>query len=203
MIVTAAVEGPSDEAALRQIAGTLGVELGEVYGRNGKIQVVRSLGGYNYAAKHEPWIVLIDLDNEDCVVSALNTWLPEPSGLMCLRVAVRELEAWLLADSERFSQYFSVSLALLPTAPDDLPDPKLALLNLVRRSRRSSIKFDMLPDPKLGQSIGPAYTARIIEFINAEDGWRAEIAAQRSPSLRRAIAGIEQLRDRVLAREIY
>ncbi len=203
MVVTAAVEGPSDEAALRQIVQTVGVQLGEVYGRNGKVQVVRSLGGYNYAARHEPWVVLIDLDNEACVVSALNTWLPEPSDLMCLRVAVRELEAWLLADRERFSQYFSVSLALIPMSPDDLQDPKLALLNLVRRSRRSSIKFDMLPDPKLGQSIGPAYTAKIIEFINAEDGWRANIAAQSSPSLQRAIEAIAQLRDRALERGVY
>jgi hypothetical protein len=197
MIATAAVEGPSDEAALRQISGSLGIEIGEVYGRNGKSNVAKSLLGFNYAARHEPWIVIIDLDKEECVVSTLKTLLPEPSNFMCLRIAVRELEAWLLADAERFSQYFSVSVSVVPIAPDDLPDPKLTLINLVRKSRRSSIRFDMVPDPKLGQSIGPAYTTRIIEYINSEHGWRVEVAAQHSPSLRRAMAAISALKKRV------
>jgi hypothetical protein len=197
MIYTAAVEGPSDEAALHKIVASTGDELGQVHGRNGKTQILRNLAGYNYAARFEPWIVLIDLDKEACAVTSKSAWLTAPAELMCLRIAVRELEAWLLADRERFSSYFAVSIDLIPSAPDDLPDPKLTLINIIRRSRRRAIRQDMLPDPQLGQSIGPAYTSRIIEYISSDDGWRVEIAAIHSDSLRRAVESIAQLRELV------
>jgi hypothetical protein len=190
MVFSAAVEGPSDEVALRKIVNSVGGDLGHVYGRNGKVHILRSLPGYNYAARFQPWIVLVDLDAEDCVVVAKQNWLPVASDHMCLRVAVRELESWLLADHERFSTYFAVSANLIPTDPDLLDDPKLTLINILRKSRRFAVRADMVPDTKLGQSIGPAYTARIMEFIESGAGWRVEAAAERSPSLRRAITAI-------------
>jgi hypothetical protein len=42
-------------------------------------------------------------------------WLPQPAQLMCFRVAVRELESWLLADAE--------ALAAFSRHPQDL-DPR-------------------------------------------------------------------------------
>lgn len=194
MLFSAAVEGPSDEAALRKIVGFIGDELGKVYGRNGKYSVLSSLHGYNHSARFQPWVVLLDLDNEECAVAAKQTWLSNPSPFMCLRIAVRELEAWLLADRERFSSYFSVSQDIVPLNPDGLLDPKLALISTIRRSRRTAIREDMIPDQNLGQSIGPAYTSRIIEYIRSDDGWRVDIAAENSPSLLRAINAITNLR---------
>jgi hypothetical protein len=196
MVFSAAVEGPSDEVALRKIVRSVGGELGHVYGRNGKSHILRSLAGYNSAARFQPWIVLVDLDAEACVVVAKKNWLPAPSGLMCLRIAVRELEAWLLADRERFADYFAVSPDLVPPDPDQLDDPKLTLIKIVRRSRRSAIRADMVPDHALGQSIGPAYAARIMEFIESDAGWRVESASGRSPSLRRAVTAISAFQDR-------
>ena len=136
-------------------------------------------------------VVLLDLDTEDCPVEAKRSWLPLQSEQMCLRIAVRELESWLLADAERFSIYFGVSRALVPTSPDDLQDPKQTLINLVRRSRRRSVREDVVPDQNLGQSIGPAYTARILDYVTTENGWRVTEAAQASASLRRALSEIQ------------
>jgi hypothetical protein len=196
MVFTAAVEGPSDEAVLRKIVAFAGAELGLVHGRNGKNQLLRNLTGYNYAARFDPWIVLIDLDREPCPVIARQTWLPNASDLMCLRIAVREMEAWLLADRERFASYFAVSPDLVLLDPDSSADPKLELINIVRRSRRSAIRADVIPDHQLGQSIGPAYTARILDFVEDPLGWRVDVAADRSNSLQRAINAIRAMIER-------
>lgn len=195
MFFSAAVEGPSDEAALRKVLSISGDDLGPVYGRNGKGSILRGLAGYNNAARFEAWIVLLDLDNEDCAVTSKEMWLPTASPYMCLRIVVRELESWLLADKARFAAYFSVSRDLIPDNPDRIDDPKLTLLNIIRKSKRNAIKDDMLPDQNLGQSIGPAYTSRIIEYIQSDQGWRADVAAQNSPSLSRAISAIRRLKQ--------
>lgn len=193
MVITGAVEGPSDEAMLRRIVDFAGGELGQIYGRNGKRQVLLNLKGYNHAARFSPWIVLVDLDRDYCPVVAKQNWLPEPAPMMCFRIAVRELEAWLLADAERFSSFFGVSFSLITQNPDLLEDPKLELINLVRRSRRKAIREDIVPDPRLGQTVGPAYTTWIINFINDPNGWRIDEAAENSASLRRSITAIRQL----------
>lgn len=199
MLFTAAVEGPSDEAALRKMLASLECGLGQVYGRNGKGQIIKNIGGYNNAARHQPWIVLVDLDSEECLLTAKQNWLPTPSALMCFRIAVRELEAWLLADRERFASYFAVNMELIPNNPDMLLNPKMSLINLVRRSRRSAIRADIVPDQQLGQVVGPAYTTRVIEFIRSDEGWRPNVAAQASPSLSKALKALADLNTRVRA----
>lgn len=186
MIFTAAVEGPSDEALLRRLVESLGHRLGNVHGRNGKDSLLRDLKGYNHAARYTPWILLVDLDRGECAVEAKNIWLPEPSQFMCYRIAVRELESWLLADRNGFSEYFGVSLTSIPTNSDALEDPKQALLNVIRTAKRKAIRDDMLPNPRLGQTVGPAYTARVIEYVSNPNAWNPLTAAQASTSLRRA-----------------
>jgi hypothetical protein len=113
---------------------------------------------------------------------------------MSLRIAVRELEAWLLADPERISGYLGVSVAEIPTDPDSIPDPKHLIVELARKSRRRAIREDMVPIVGSGQPVGPAYTSRMIEFIqNAESGWRPDVAAHNSDSLQRCISAISRL----------
>ena len=41
VVVTAAVEGPTDEVALRRLCDVVGANLGTVYGRTGKSYVLR------------------------------------------------------------------------------------------------------------------------------------------------------------------
>src|ERR1035441_9429449 len=71
-----------------------------------------------------------------CVPEVLPRWLPAPSRLMRLRVAVRELESWLLADSERIAKFLGVAVAEIPADPDSVPDPKRLMVQLARSSRR-------------------------------------------------------------------
>jgi hypothetical protein len=149
-------------------------------------------GGYNNAARYRHWAVVVDLDNDyPCAGAALPNWLSAPAPLMCFRIAVRELEAWLLADREGISEFLGIQGELITENPDELSNPKLALIDLARHSRSRAIREDMVPDLAAGQSVGPAYTSRIIEFIGRN--WRPDVAAQRSPSLQHCIAALRVL----------
>jgi hypothetical protein len=135
-----------DEAILRRILEYAGLSLGTVHGRNGKQPLLHSMAGYNNAARFAPWIVLVDMDRDcDCAPPCVQQWLPSPSPNMCFRIAVRAVEAWLLADRERIARWLGVAVARVPENPDDLDDPKRELVNLARRSRRRDIARDLVP----------------------------------------------------------
>lgn len=163
--------------------------------QNGKANLRRALPGYNNAAQGNPWLVLVDLDQDfECPAALITEWLPAPSAYMRFRVVVRQVEAWLLADAERFASFFALRRGVIPDAPDQLPDAKGALLAVIANSRRSAIKRDMMPRPGSGRRVGPAYVSRLIEFVgNADEGWRPDAAAVRSPSLASCLTRLDQL----------
>ena len=189
--ISAAVEGPIDEAVVTRILDLTGLELGRVYGRLGKDNLRRRIQGFNHAAEYSPWLVVVDLDRCECAPVLARRWLPAPSTHMCFRVAVREVEAWLLADRVAVAQFLGVSRSLIPGDPDSLDDPKEALVNLARRSRFRSIRNDLVPQEGSGRGVGPAYTTEVTRYVAAS--WRPEIAADTSPSLRRCIQRVSHL----------
>jgi hypothetical protein len=193
--ISGAVEGQSDEAVLRRIVIDCGADVHRVQIQNGKAGLRRALPGYNAAAQHDPWLVLVDLDRAfACPALLVQDWLRAPSLYMRFRVVVRQIESWLLADSDRFATFFSVPRTALPDRPDDLPDAKAALLAIVAKSRRTAIREDMLPSPRSGRRVGPAYTSRIIEFSsNTTVGWRPDEAAVRSSSLAGCLTRLNEL----------
>lgn len=193
--VSGAVEGPSDEAVLRRVVDHAGGLIHRVQVQNGKANLRRALPGYNAAARWAGWLVLVDLDHDFACPGALAAdWLPTQSPFMRLRVVVRELEAWLLADAERFAQFFAVKRTAIPNAPESLPDPKTTLVGLAAASRKTMIREDMTPRPGSGRRVGPAYTSRLIEFAShSSQGWRPDIAATSAPSLARCLARLTHL----------
>ncbi len=191
-IITAAVEGPTDEAVAQRLVSHVGANMGAVFGKQGKPNLRLKLSGYNNAARYDPWFILMDLDRDaDCVPSILSSWLPDPAPMICFRVAVREVEAWLMADGESLADFLGISITKIPNRPEVLDEPKTALVNLARSSRRRAIRDDMVPRAGSGRSTGPAYTSRLIEF--ASRSWRPDVAAQNSDSLARAIKGLYDL----------
>lgn len=192
MIISAAVEGITDEAVVRKLIMHVGAEPGAVYGKNGKPHLKERIAGYNNAAQHAPWIVLVDLDRTaDCAPPLRTDWLPAPARLLCFRVAVRTVEAWLLADGEALADFLGVARKKIPNNPESLATPKETMVNLARTSRRKAIRDDMVPRQGSGRAVGPAYASRLIEF--ASSGWRPEQASHQSDSLRRAIACLQNL----------
>jgi hypothetical protein len=131
--------------------------------------------------------VLMDLDRANCAPDLVTKLLPRPASQMRFRIAVRTVEAWLLADTERFATFFSVAKSRLPGDPEAIADPKQAVVNLANHSNRRAIRQDLLPVAGSGRRVGPGYEARMIEFAIDSNGWRPEVAASRSDSLRRCL----------------
>jgi len=195
VVVSAAVEGIVDEAVLRRLLEGAGASLGAVHGKKGKSHLRLRITGYNQAARFSPWVVLIDLDQDaECAPPLRRTWLPDSSPRLCLRIAVRAVEAWILADRERLALFLAVTRASVPQEPEKLPDPKSVLVHLAKHSRRRDIREDMFPRAAGGRRVGPAYSSRLIEFVSDHSaGWRPEVAAGSSESLRRCLASLRAL----------
>jgi hypothetical protein len=196
LVVTAAVEGIVDEAVARRLIEHIGAQVGPVYGRRGKDHFRRNLGAYNQAARFVPWLVLMDLNSAaECAPALLPMLLSAPAPMMTFRIAVREVESWLLADRERLAGFLGVSHAGIPLQPEVEIDPKQAVVDIARRSKRRAIRADLVPRPGSGRSQGPGYASRMIEFVlDKKRGWRPEVAAVRADSLRRCLAALGNLR---------
>lgn len=61
MPVNVLVEGITDEPVAKRLLKHVGLEVGKVYGRKGKVHVLERSVLYNKAANFEPWFVLVDL----------------------------------------------------------------------------------------------------------------------------------------------
>jgi len=148
--------------------------------------IKRSIRKYSQASHVIPHIVLTDLDNAECVVEFRKAWaadnLPET---MLFRVAVRETEAWLLADQTSFAEFAGIPVKKVPALPDTLADPKQTLVNLVRHSRSRRLASELVPPPGSRVPIGPLYNERLSAYVR--EHWNPEAALDCSPSLRRTI----------------
>jgi hypothetical protein len=197
--ISSAVEGILDEAVLRRLMAELGIVAGPVYGKNGKPFLLQRLDAYNQAARFNPWVILIDLDHDDeCAPPFRKSCLPNPSPLLCFRIAVREVESWLLADRERLAKFLSVGVSRIPRNPEALDSPKSTMVDLARRSRRKDVRENMVPRSGSGRKSGPAYTSQLIEFVrDYKRGWRPRVAAKASDSLARCMSCLRQLMEEV------
>lgn len=189
--VNLAIEDQLSEAVLRRLlvdAGR-GYAIGAAYGRNGFGYLRRTIRGWNRAAKGIPFIVLADLDNADCPPSLIHQWLSVPQRPnLVFRIAVREVEAWLLSDTENLAKYLGCSADKMPQDPDALSDPKRTLVELARRSRFSDIRSRVVPKHGSTATQGPDYTACLSAFVR--ETWSSVDAASKSPSLRRTLTSL-------------
>lgn len=153
--------------------------------RKGGFGYLRSkMDSWCQMANHQVMLVLTDLDRVGCVLELRRDWLAErplPARLL-LRVAVREVESWVLADHVAVRVLLGAK-GTLPPAPDILPDPKQALLRLAKNAAKP-VRQDLLRvvDGNLAQGLG--YNARLTDWVATH--WSPERAAERSPSLARA-----------------
>lgn len=200
MTIHYAGEGPTDAAILRRLilvsGGLPGTDYTTHRGGRGKSSIDRRLPGFDAAARAvgSKTIVLRDMDRDAaCAPSLRRKLLPDADRRLCFRIAVREAEAWLLADPTSLSSFLKISESLVPSAPEELESPKLTLVDLARRSRSSAIRRDLVPDPKSGISVGRGYVWSIQEFVST--AWDVEKAVRenRSPSLTKAVSALKKL----------
>lgn len=199
--VSILVEGRTDEHVAKRLLEYVDMEIGTVYGRQGKPHLLKHLPNYNKAAQRLPWFTLVDLDtSHPCPSQALNFWLPTPASKMCCRVVVHAIETWLMADKDQMAQFLAVSPSRFQHITDTEPNPKLALINIARSSRSNSVREDIVPRQSSGATEGPLYTARLTEFTDKY--WRPHIAMQYSDSLRRCVNALQRLRFDIIKNNI-
>jgi hypothetical protein len=152
-------------------------------GKRGNGYLYSKMGSWHQMAQQQVMVVLTDLDSANCLVEFRGQWLAHlPPDNLVFRVAVREVESWVLADHIAMRALIGAK-GVLPVAPDELPDPKQALLGLAKRAPKQ-VREDLLKTigGKLAQGLG--YNARLTEWVNSQ--WSPHRAAERSPSLARA-----------------
>ena len=164
---------------------------------NGKGKIKKQIKAYNNAAQYGHYFIIADLDNEyECAPLLINEWLPAVrSDQLMFRVAVHEIESWLLADKENFADFFSISNKLIPLNPDEEMDPKRTVITLAKRSRKREIRESIIPIDDYA-IIGPEYNTKLQGFV--QDYWTINTARRNSPSLDKAIKSLE---ERILLKE--
>lgn len=139
-----------------------------------------------------PVLLVTDLDQYPCPPGMIAEWLPTGrTQRLLFRIAVRETEAWLLADRSALARFIGISDAAIPARPDELPDPKARLLKLVRQSSNRALRRDVLPAKGSTSPVGLGYNAQLCQFVRSD--WSSERAAESSASLRRALSRIREV----------
>lgn len=189
--VTAAVEGRVDEAVARRLLSLSGASLAQVYGRRGKTWLDMKIGGLCAAGDHQPWLVLRDADRDGCPVDIRKRLLPKSAKLLCFRIAVRSVEAWLMADREGIGAALRVPVSRVPASPEEEEYPKRCLIDLARRSRSLQLRRMLVPRDQSGAQVGPEFESWAANFASRD--WDVERARPNSPSLERAVVRIQEL----------
>jgi hypothetical protein len=152
-------------------------------GRKGNGYLKAKMSSWCSMAQHQVVVVLTDLDRASCLLEFRDGWLEAaPPKNLLFRIAVREVESWVLADHVALRKLIGKK-GLLPPAPDDLSDPKRTFLNLVTNASRQ-VKNDLLKTINGNLSAGIGYNAHLTMWVQSE--WNPERAEQRSPSLAKA-----------------
>lgn len=152
-------------------------------GKRGNGYLRSKMNSWYQMAQLQVMVILTDLDRANCLVEFRDQWLVvAPPQNLILRIAVREVESWVLADHVALRALIGAK-GVLPAAPDDLADPKQSLLRLVGNAPRQ-IREDLLKTIGGNMAQGLGYNARLTAWVNSE--WSPQRAADRSPSLARA-----------------
>lgn len=187
-IIQYLVEGVTDEPVAERLIQRTGLKPVKFMEGKGKSLVDKVLKQLTWQGN---FLVLRDLDNdEECAPALLHKLLPpKRSDGLCLRIPVRQVESWLLADVDGFSQTFGVRLKKHLIKPDESDNSKRDLINHCCDSENRNVRKGMVPEK--GAQTGPQYTTLLRQF--AQKGWCPERAAERSPSLKRALDAIDRL----------
>lgn len=186
--VNLAAEDPLSEAVLRKMLASFGPRfaIGYCYVRGGFGYLRRTIRGFNNAAQGTPFVVLTDLNHYECAPLLVQEWLPLPRHPnLIFRVAVREVEAWVMADRSQFARFLRIRESSVPTAVEELGDAKKALLDLGAKSPNRKLRRDLCPPPGSLRVQGPDYNGRLGAFVAQR--WAPANAANNSPSLARAL----------------
>jgi hypothetical protein len=184
--INIAVEDLLSEAVVRRLLddSSRPFAVGVSYNRGGYGYLRKTVLGWNNAAKGVPFFLLTDLDLSPCPSDLITSWVAgELHRNLIFRVAVREVESWLLADHANLAMFLGTTPSRLPARPDEVSDPKSLLIATASRYARTEIKARIVPRPGTTAKQGRDYNACLTEFVIGR--WNPAEAALNSPSLDR------------------
>jgi hypothetical protein len=176
--------------ARKLIAQHKTLNISEEWSKGGNQYIKDNLKKFNQAAEFAlPFVVLTDLDAYDCPLVLLQEWLSlKPHKRLLFRIAVREVEAWLLADRTNFAKFLGVPVSRITTEPEGIPKPKEFIFELARRSKKHNIK-EGIP-PKGTARTGQLYNSLLAQFVLQY--WSLEAALEHAPSLKKFAQRLEE-----------
>ena len=188
-----AVEDKLGEAVLLKILGSLGIEVSQSIGFRGKGYLQNKAQNLNHASLGFPVIMLTDQDlPEQCPPRLLQDWVKgtqHPN--FFLRIAVMEIESWIMADRSGITDFLAIPLNRIPQDTDAILQPKEYLVSQARKSRKARIRKDIVPEPGATTKVGPGYNSRIGEFVYRD--WDIDRACGVSNSLNRTVTRLRNL----------
>lgn len=171
----------SEQVALR-LVNEAGLDVNMTLRNNGNGYLRRSIDKFIAMSAHYPVLVITDLDLIQTPQKLISQWFQHrkrPAELL-FHVAVREVEAWLLADHQGMKELLGGKIGKLPNSPESVQDPKANLLGLATRASRE-VRADLVAERNSMASQGLGYNSRLSLFV--KNIWDPRSASERSPSL--------------------
>ncbi|MCX6592541.1 MAG: hypothetical protein NTZ56_13550 [Acidobacteria bacterium] len=187
-----AVEDALSEAVAKRLLTHSGSKfvLGTIHRGRGFGYLRKTAPGWNRASRSRPLLMLTDLDDHACPLALIRNWIVDDiESNLIFRVAVREIESWILADWDGITTFLKIPRKYLtscpPLVPEELIDPKAALIDLSSRSTDRSVKQRMVPLPNSTAKVGREYNPCLSEFV--ESVWDPNRARASADSLNRTL----------------
>jgi hypothetical protein len=194
-----AVEDELSEWVARRILKERAVKyaIGPVYRPGGFGYLKKNIRSFSNAAKGCPFLLLTDLDKYSCPPELVTDWTEHPLHQnLLLRVAVREVESWLLGDGNGLSAFMRLKRSVSIPNPENLSDPKEELLRRALKCPTRQIRDALVwRDDRTGKVYqGPDYNGTLGRFVTNQ--WDISSACSRCQSLERLFAALQSLEDR-------
>ena len=160
----------------------------------------KNVRAFNNISRTRPVLLLTDLDRAECPASLVEAWFGRKMhhADFIFHVAVREVEAWLLADDSALCRFLKVRKKASFAFPEGESDPKATLLGLAANSPSRDISTGIVRRDKNGiLQQGAVYNAELSLFV--AEHWSVERAAEKCPSLRRLLRTLGTFERRRMA----
>ena len=189
------VEGVTDIPVVTALMRAAGWDEDQVAVRsvNGQGAIDARIQKYWEASQIIPHVIFRDVDYDEgaCPValrSALSSKTPGDSPNLLIRIVDQCIESWMLADRRGIAEFCGVSPARVKIPASH---HKSYLLSMFREAKLKDAVAHV--DNEL--DFGPAYELHVQRFMTT--AWNAGRAADDSPSLRRALQRLRDLRERL------
>ena len=167
-----------------------GLHIGRILGKRGNAYIKKGIRSFNEASNIVPYIIITDLDTYECPPALLAEWFPvKINPRLYFNIAVKEAEAWLLADRKSFAGFFGISERVIDKNPEAISDPKSHIVNIAKKSKIRAIREGLIPQGTA--KVGKLYNTILGDFIRSS--WRVFASAENAESLERFIDKIKKI----------